>query len=101
MRKSINTLSVLVEATMGMNPFDDALYVFANKRRDKLKLLTWDRTGFVLYYKKLEKQRFHWPRSSNERVTLDMQQLHWLLDGYNVMAMKPHDTLRYETVLGV
>jgi transposase len=101
MRKSINTLSVLVEGEMGMNPFDEALYVFANRRRDKLKILTWERTGFVLYYKRLEKQRFHWPRTSEERVRLSGQEINWLLDGYNLAAMRPHETLPYQSVLGL
>jgi len=49
MRKSINGLAVLVKTVLEMNPFAEALYVFSNRRRNKLKLLTWDRCGFVLY----------------------------------------------------
>jgi transposase len=100
MRKSINGLAVLVETALGLNPFAEALYVFANRRRDKLKILTWDRSGFVLYYKRLEKERFHWPRSGEERLMLSGQELNWLLEGYNLALMRPHQTLRYGSVLG-
>ena len=57
-RKSINGLIVVVEQQMELNPFRDALFVFCNKKRDKLKVLYWDKTGFALWYKRLEKHRF-------------------------------------------
>jgi transposase len=48
----------------------------------------------------LEKERFHWPRSSPEPVvTINGQELNWLLDGYDIARMKPHKTLRYASVL--
>ena len=49
-RKSINGLIVVVEQQMELNPFRDALFVFCNKKRDKLKVLYWDKTGFALWY---------------------------------------------------
>ena len=52
-RKSINGLIVVVEQDMGLNPFRDALFVFCNKKRDKVKILYWDKTGFALWYKRL------------------------------------------------
>lgn len=48
-RKSINGLIVVVEQQMELNPFQDALFVFCNKKRDKLKVLYWDKTGFALW----------------------------------------------------
>ncbi|NDW20538.1 IS66 family insertion sequence element accessory protein TnpB [Alteromonas hispanica] len=54
-RKSINGLIVVVEQDMNLNPFRDALFVFCNKKRDKLKILYWDKTGFALWYKQLDK----------------------------------------------
>ena len=63
-RKSINGLIVVVEQQMELNPFRDALFVFCNKKRDKLKVLYWDKTGFALWYKRLEKHRFKWPSDS-------------------------------------
>ena len=61
MRKSINGLSVLVESVLQFDPFSSHLFVFCNKKRDKIKMLIWERNGFVLWYKRLEKQRFKWP----------------------------------------
>jgi transposase len=52
-RKSINGLIVVVEQQMQLSPFQDTLFVFCNKRRDKLKILYWDKTGFALWYKRL------------------------------------------------
>ena len=60
-RKSIGGLSALVEQELGLNPFGDALYLFINRRRDKLKALYWHRNGFCLWYKRLEAERFAWP----------------------------------------
>ena len=51
-RKSINGLIVVVEQDMKLNPFRDALFVFCNKKRDKVKILNWDKTGFALWYKR-------------------------------------------------
>jgi transposase len=52
-------------------------------------MLTWERNGFVVWYKRLERQKFHWPRRGSETVlTLNGEQLHWLLDGYDVWRMK-------------
>jgi transposase len=58
MRKQIDGLAALVETTMELNPFSKSLFVFTNKRRDKLKILAWDKNGFLVWYKRLEKQRF-------------------------------------------
>ncbi|WP_426178417.1 IS66 family insertion sequence element accessory protein TnpB, partial [Massilia sp. TWR1-2-2] len=63
-RKSINGLAVLVEQSMGLDPFAGAAYVFHNRRCDRIKLLIYDRTGFWLLMKRLEQDRFVWPRRS-------------------------------------
>ena len=63
-RKSINGLVKVVEQAMGRSPMDEALFVFGARGRDKIKVLYWDRTGFCLWYKRLEKDRFAWPRTA-------------------------------------
>ncbi|MEJ6080879.1 IS66 family insertion sequence element accessory protein TnpB [Vibrio sp. 1-Bac 57] len=99
-RKAINGLAVIVEETLCLDPFSEQLFVFTNKRRDKIKILAWDKTGFILWLKTLDKARFKWPlKDKNSLITLSGEQLNWLLDGYDVFAMKPHKTLHYETVL--
>jgi transposase len=100
MRKSINGLSILVEEGLALDPFQPALFVFCNRKRDKVKILYWERTGFVLWYKRLEKNRFAWsPPRSDDVVPLSGRELNWLLDGIDVFAMQPHDEVPYETVL--
>lgn len=100
MRKSINGLSVLVEQEMKLSPFDPALFVFCNRTRDKIKLLYWERNGFVLWYKRLEKQRFKWlkPVTGELHLAVDGYQLNLLLDGLDIFHNKPHETLFYQSV---
>ena len=57
-RKSINGLVGIVEGELEHDAYTGALFVFCNKARDKLKILYWDKTGFALWYKRLEKQKF-------------------------------------------
>ena len=90
-RKSINGLAQVVEQGMGRSPMERALFVFGAKSRDRIKVLYWDRTGFCLWTKRLEKDRFQWPRAAPEEVmTLSVEQLDWLLRGFDILRMKPH-----------
>lgn len=99
-RKSINGLAVIVEGEMGLSALSGALFVFCNKRRDKLKLLYWDKSGFALWYKRLEQERFKWPRRDpNAVVELSEEQLQWLLAGYDITQMRPHASLQYQSIL--
>ena len=100
MRKSINGLSILVEQAMELDLFSPSLFVFCNRNRDKLKLLYWERNGFVLWYKRLEKDRFPWPRTADGSViTLSGRELNWLLDGIDIFSLRPHEALHFESVL--
>jgi transposase len=93
-RKSINGLAALVEQALGLDPFAAAVYVFCNKPRNRIKLLLWDRTGFWLLFKRLEADRFIWPRESAV-LELSVEQLHWLLDGIDLRAMHKHPQRTY------
>ena len=89
-RKSINGLVMIVEQELGLSPFADALYVFCNRNRDKLKLVYWDQTGFALWYKRLEQDKFKWPKQhSGKTMSLSSAQWQWLLSGYDVMGHQP------------
>ena len=98
-RKSFRGLAAIVEQELGHNPFEGSLYAFTNRRRDKIKLLYWEDNGFVLYYKSLAEERFHWPKGEDEVIALNGQQINWLLDGYDLGAMKGHKKLHYEATL--
>lgn len=99
-RKSIGGLSALVEQELRMTPFGDALYVFINRRRDKIKALYWHRNGFCLWYKRLEAERFAWPTASTIEAThvMTLAEFEWLLEGFDLWAQRPHKTLHYQSV---
>jgi transposase len=96
-RKNINGLAMLVEQALGLDPFAAAVYVFSNRRRDRIKLLLWDRTGFWLLLKRLEADRFVWPKESAV-IELTVEQLHWLLEGIDLSAMRAHPIREYRRV---
>lgn len=96
-RKSINGLAAIVEQSMQLDPFAAAVYVFSNQRRDRIKMLLWDRNGFWLLMKRLEQDRFVWPRKE-AALQLTTQSLHWLLDGIDLDAMRAHPRRNYQRV---
>lgn len=98
-RKAINGLSLIVEEVMGLSPFKSAIFVFCNKNRQQLKVLYWESTGFVLWQKRLEKARFKWPKK-HEQSTIELthEQWLWLLRGFDIMQIKPHETLSFQAI---
>ena len=97
-RKSINGLAALVEQGLGLDPFAAALYVFGNRRRNRVKILGWETNGFWLMMKRLEAERFVWPRTDRAVIELTIEQLHWLLEGIDLEAMRAHKIVRYRRV---
>jgi len=96
LRKSINGLSALVEEEMILSPFTGALFGFCNRKRDLIKLLYWDQNGFALWMKRLEKDRFPWPESSQQRLDITGRELRWLLDGL-AWGRESFQPLKYES----
>jgi len=93
-RKSINGLAGIVEAELELPVMNGALFVFCNKGRDKLKILYWDKTGFALWYKRLEKDKFKWPtKLATSTMSLSEHQLNWLLSGFDIEG---HQVLNYD-----
>jgi transposase len=85
MRKSINGLMAAVQDNFLLDPFTDALFVFCNRNRDRLKILEWDTDGFWLYFKRLEKGHFRWPQlGESPTVQLTSEELSLLLGGVKV-----------------
>ena len=85
---------IIVTLTMQLSAFSGALFVFCNRQRDKVKVLYWDQTGFCLWYKRLEKDTFKWPKQMRDEVlTLSERQWSWLLEGLDIERMKGHQPL--------
>lgn len=95
-RRGLNSLLATVEHQMHKDPFAQALYVFCNRGRDRVRLVLWDRCGFWLLMKRLEQDKFAWPTSKEAVVTIDIEQLQWLLRGFDLRAMKGHRMLTYQ-----
>lgn len=98
MRKAIGGLSIMVQAQMELDPFSGHLFVFCNRKRTLIKVLYWDRNGFCLWQKKLEKESFKWPSCREEVTELNPRQLAWLLDGLDPVRTRGHRPLKYCTL---
>ncbi|HNW35688.1 MAG TPA: IS66 family insertion sequence element accessory protein TnpB [Candidatus Ozemobacteraceae bacterium] len=98
MRKGIDGLSMLVARHLAGDPFSGDVFVFCNRHRTTIKLLLWDRNGFWVFHKRLERQKFRWPRSETEVLELGQRELNWLLDGLDPLRVKGHDKLEYSTL---
>lgn len=72
MRKGFNGLSGIVRNSMSSDPMDGSVYLFINRRRDKLKILVWTQGGYVLYYKRLEQGTFELPKNEQQGEQLQM-----------------------------
>jgi len=90
LRRGHDGLCSLVRNRFALDPFDGHLFVFVGRRLDRVKVLFWDRGGFVLYYKRLSRGRFQLPKidSTSDRVILDGTQLAMLLGGFNPSVAK-------------
>jgi transposase len=90
MRKGIDGLRAVVEGVLKKDPFEGHLFVFVGKAKDKVKILFWDRNGFVLYLKRLERGRFQLPlvNDRTRQVEMEPAQLAMLLDGIDLNARR-------------
>lgn len=92
MRRSIDGLVVLLADSFKQNPQTGDLFIFTNKRRNKIKLLFWDRNGFVLYYKKIDRGKFCYSRYlQGEHVLIDTTRLRALLMGLDFYLIGQYD----------
>ena len=98
MRKSINTLSILVEKSLSLDPFSGHLFAFCNRRQTILKILYWDRNGFCLWQKRLERHQFKWPVEASEILEIEQRELNWLLEGLDIRQSQAHSNLSYSLI---
>ena len=84
MRKSFTGLAAVTEGVIGEDPTSGHLFAFCNRRRNLLKILFWDGTGFWLLAKRLERGTFAWPAVADEHLTLSGEELSWILGGLDL-----------------
>lgn len=96
-RKGANSLALWVEQALELDPFGEHIVVLRNRRSRSVKILYWERNGFCLWQKRLERERFHWPKVDPHSTTVSLsgEQLGWLLDGYNLNVWHRHQRLHY------
>lgn len=95
MRKSIDGLASIVQQQFKFEPVSDAMFVFHNRHCDKIKILYWNRDGFCLLYKRIEKGKFHFPiHISGETYTVTEQELSWLIHGLHIEEIKHYESLK-------
>ena len=92
MRKSIDGLAAMVQERFHLDPCSGALFLFCGRKRDRIKALLWEPTGFILLYKRLENGSFLWPRTEAELRPITWQQFNWLMAGLKIeqqLSIKP------------
>jgi transposase len=85
MRRSIDGLSILVKDILNQDALSGHMFVFVNKRGDKLKILYWDRNGFCIWYKRLEKSAFRIPKIFGSVFCVNPAELSMILEGIDLM----------------
>ena len=88
MRKSFSGLCRLVETEMGLNLLSGDVFIFVNRRRDRMKLLLWDRSGFVIWYKRLEEGTYELPDLSKGKCEVAWEELLMILEGVFLKTVK-------------
>jgi len=97
LRKASNGLTVIIQEGMKQDPFSGSVYMFCNRERKLLKAVYWDKTGFWLSQKRLEKEKFPWPETIEAAQELSGEELKMLLAGIDFF--KAHKTLYYKKVI--
>jgi transposase len=93
-RKGGDGLAALVCEALGEDPFSGTIFVFRSKRADRVKILAWDGSGLVLFWKRLEHGAFRWPPISDGIMRLTASQLAALVDGMDWSRLHPRDVAR-------
>ena len=90
MRKGFDTLAALVRDSLDFDPLSGHLFMFVGRRRDRLKILYWDRDGYALWYKRLEKGTFRMPAAKPDATHLELKasELAMLLEGIDLRSIK-------------
>lgn len=101
MRRGFDGLSAMVSTELDDDPLSGHLFVFRNRRADRLKILYWDRDGYALWYKRLEKGTFKFPSATSgraRRVEVKVSDLMMLLDGVDLRSVRRQKRYARSTV---
>lgn len=98
-RKQASSLVSMVSMQFGLDPFtENCVFIFCNKRRNSIKVLRYDKNGFILASKKLlEKMKFQWPKDSSDVKEINIQQVTWLLQGLEIEQKKAHHNIKIDS----
>lgn len=100
LRKSVDGLALIVQESFKLDPFSRHLFVFCNRKRDKVKILEWDQTGFWLHYKRLEDGKFKWPDGTKgNALAVTERELRWLLDGLGIHQRGAHQAVEQRVLI--
>lgn len=99
-RKQSNSLVQMVHGSYNFDPYNDSyVFIFCNRKRDGIKVLRYDKNGFILAQKKLlNRMKFQWPKDSEEAKEITIQQVIWLLQGLSLEQKKAHTEVKMNTV---
>jgi transposase len=99
-RRQTRSLSLFVKEALACDPLEGrSLFVFTNKRRDAIRLLYWDLTGFAMWGKILEKDRFSWPKKfEGDKIVVSSHDLKLLLQGIDLAKIKKHTPLDFRVI---
>ena len=95
MRKSFDCLSGIVKDQLHRDPLSREVYVFINRQRNRIKLLQWERGGFMLYYKRLGKGLFELPKAKDKTLAVSWSTLMMIVEGISLDYLRKKD--RYQT----
>lgn len=98
MHASFDRLALLVEEIIQQSPLNGHLFVFRNRQKDKIKILWWDRNGFWIFYRRIEKGRFKIPKVTQDCIELSYEDLRLLLDGIDISKLQRFPELHYAIV---
>lgn len=99
LRKSIDGLAAMVSQNFNLDPFQNALFLFCGRKRDRLKALFWEGDGFMLLYKRLENGSFQWPKDVDEVRNITQQQYRWLVEGLSIDQKKVIQNISHRKIL--
>lgn len=99
-RKQSNSLVQMVHGSFNIDPYNDSyVFIFCNRKRDGIKVLRYDRNGFILAQKKLlDKMKFQWPKDSEKAKEITSQQVIWLLQGLSIEQKRAHTEVKMNTI---